>query len=136
MRAVCSAKYNQHATPLFYHTGTLKLCDQLELNFLKLGNSIIHKSQPKVISDLFSFTTNPRSRTGNFIRMNLPKCRYKKLEKLTDFSLPEIWNNAIKSYNLKLCTKIPALTKNFKSIKLTEYKYFQCYNKNCYVCKQ
>ena len=134
IRAVCLSKYNQHSTPLFHQTCSLKLCDQLELNFLKLGNSIYHQSQPKIISDLFSFKSNPRTRSGNHMCMSLPKCKYKKLEKSTDFTLPFTWNNAIKSYKLNLCTKIPALTKNFRNIKLNEYKNYHCINRNCYVC--
>ena len=134
IRAVCSAKYNQHATPLFFKTGTLKLCDQLELNYLKLGNSLLHLFQPKIICDLFSFSSNSRTRSGNFNLMDLPKCKYKKQEKSTVFTLPSTWNNAAKNYKLNLGTKIPALVKNFRNIKLTEYQKFHCDDIYCYVC--
>ena len=124
IRAVCSAKYNQHATPLFYQCATLKLKDYIELNFLKLGNSLYHGFEPNPVQELFIFYRNKRTRLGAFFQLKVPDCS-KRLQSATSYTLPKTWNDAIKKYRLNLQTRTPALVKNFKAIQ---------YNSKCYVC--
>ena len=134
IRAVCSAKYNQHSTPLFHKCGALKISDFIELNYLKLGNSLYHGLQPKPVLELFNFFTNDRTRSGANFQLKEPSCKTDRLRTATSYFLPKTWNNAVKDYRFSLETKTHALTKNFKNIKLTEYKSYKCYKSKCYVC--
>ena len=113
IRAVCNAKYNQHATPLFYETRTLKIQDCLELNFLKLGNKLLKGKQPNTIIKLFNFTSNERTRSGNYFHLEEPKCS-RRLESAASYCLPKTWNLAISNYSINLETKLSTLIETYK----------------------
>ena len=136
IRAVCNAKYNAHSEPLFFKTGILNLHDTLELNYLKLGNSLYHGQQPGPIQSLFNFASHKKTRAGNKFQFSVPRCWNLSMKSLTSHTLPLTWNNASNSYNLNLQSKLPTMINNFKKMKLTGYGQSKCIKKNCYVCNQ
>ena len=136
IRAVCNAKYNAHSEPLFFKTRTLNLPDTLELNYLKLGNSLYHGQQPGPIQSLFSFASYQRTRADNKFQLIVPRCWTDSMKSLTSHTLPTTWNNATSHYNINLQSKLPTMIKNFKKLKITEYGKSKCVKKNCYVCNK
>ena len=136
IRVVCNAKYNEHTEPLFFKTGVLNLYDTLELNFLKLGNSIYQGKQPGPIQSLFNIASHKITRAGNKFQFAVPGCWTNSMKSLTAHSLPVIWNNASDNYNINLQSKVQSLVKNFKKMKITEYGKSKCVDKKCYVCNR
>ena len=136
IRVVCNAKYNEHTEPLFFKTGVLNLYDTLELNFLKLGNSIYQGKQPGPIQSLFNIASHKITRAGNKFQFAVPGCWTNSMKSLTAHSLPVIWNNASDNYNINLQSKVQSLVKNFKKMKITEYGKSKCIDKKCYVCNR
>ena len=64
IRIVHNVKYNQHTQPLFARSRTLALEHQIELNMLKLGNSIIYRTEPKPMYDMFPLKEKSNTRAG------------------------------------------------------------------------
>ena len=134
IRAVCNAKYNEHSEPLFFKTGILNLRDSLELNYLKLGNSLYHGQQPGPIQSLFKFASKKRTRAGNKFQFSVPRCWTDSMKALTAHTLPMTWNNATNKYKINLQSKLPSMINNFKKLKISEYGLSKCIKRNCYVC--
>ena len=136
IRAVCNAKYNEHTPQLFKKAGILNLKDTLELNYLKLGNSLYYGQQPGPIQSLFSVASNKRTRAGNKFHFEVPRFGTDRQKSLISYALPMTWNNATNHYSINLQSKLPTMIKNFKKLKLTEYGKSKCEKKHCYVCNK
>ena len=137
IRAICLAPYNAHTKPLFSLTETLSLQHMIELNYLKLGSNIIQKREPKTICDIFPLKSKwGKTRSASIPLFQIPLCKRKSDARIPQFIIAKTWNTAVKYYGLDMLAKVHIMSKNYKEMRITEYKYFSCEIKKCYVCKK
>ena len=137
IRAICLAPYNAHTQPLFSLTETLSLQHMIELNYLKLGSNIIQKREPKTVRDVFPLKSKwGKTRSAKIPLFQIPLCKRKSDTRLPQFIVAKTWNTAVKYYGLDMLAKVHIMSKNYKEMRITEYKYFSCEIKKCYACKK
>ena len=139
IRLICNKDYTEHTEPLFHQTKTLKLQHLVELNYLKISNNIINKKESLPIINLFSFikVSNTRTRSNMLNLMTKPKCRTLFQQRFPQYRLPNIYNNALKSYPIKVENKMATLTTGYKNWRFQQYSQFKCPNpKDCYSCNK
>ena len=89
------------------------------------------------IIDTFTFL-NLSSQTTRSSRLNLmikPLCRIKTLQRFPQYRLPDIYNNALTNYPIKIDGEMKTLISAYKNLRFQEYEQFKCEKKNCYSCQ-
>ena len=135
LRAICLAPYNAHTQPLLSKTKSLSLLHTIELNYLKIGSNLIHKIEPETVRRIFPLKVKGRTRSADLPLFQIPFCKRNSETHFPHYIVAKTWNAAIKHYKIDMLAKMHIMAKNYKEMRLQQYKDFECNTKGCYVCK-